>query len=104
MHERREIPTDSTDDQQLSYAATVRHAGSGRRLDVFTTEPGLQFYSGNFLDGSLRGPQGPYVRRAGLCLETQKFPDTPNHDAFPSAVVRPGQRYFARTTFAFTHE
>jgi len=94
----------STDDQQLSYAATVRHAGSGRRLDVFTTEPGLQFYSGNFLDGTLQGPQGPYVRRAGLCLETQKFPDTPNHPAFPTAVVRPGQRYVARTTFAFTHE
>jgi len=94
----------SADDQQLSYAATVRHAGSGRRLDVFTTEPGLQFYSGNFLDGSLRGPQGPFVQRAGLCLETQKFPDTPNHPTFPTAVVRPGQRYFARTTFAFTHE
>jgi len=92
------------DGGQLAHAATVHHAGSGRRLDVFTSEPGLQFYSGNFLDGTLRGPQGPYVRRAGLCLETQKFPDTPNHPAFPTAVVRPGQRYFARTTFAFTHE
>lgn len=91
-------------DQALTYAATVRHAGSGRRLDVFTTEPGLQFYSGNVLDGTLRGPQGMYARHAGLCLETQKFPDTPNHDGFPSAVVRPGQRYSARTTFAFSHE
>ena len=88
----------------LAYAATVRHVRSGRRLDVFTSEPGLQFYSGNFLDGTLRGPQGAYVRRAGLCLETQKFPDTPNHPGFPTAVVRPGQPYYARTTFAFSHD
>jgi aldose 1-epimerase len=91
-------------DGPLAYAATVRHPGSGRRLDVFTSEPGLQFYSGNFLDGTLRGPQGVYVRRAGLCLETQKFPDTPNHPTFPSASIRPGQRYSARTTFAFSHD
>jgi aldose 1-epimerase len=88
----------------LAYAATVRHPASGRRLDVFTSEPGLQFYSGNFLDGTLRGPQGTYVRRAGLCLETQKFPDSPNHPTFPTAVIRPGQRYVARTTFAFSHD
>jgi len=93
-----------TNSERLPYAATLRHAGSGRRLDVFTTEPGLQFYSGNFLDGTLQGPRGPYVRRAGLCLETQKFPDTPNHDTFPTAVIRPGKPYSARTTFAFTHE
>jgi aldose 1-epimerase len=91
-------------DAQMAYAATVRERRSGRRLDVFTTEPGLQFYSGNFLDGTLHGPQGFYVRRAGLCLETQKFPDSPNQPAFPTAVVRPGQRYNARTTFAFSHE
>ena len=94
----------AADDRPLAYAATVRHAASGRRLDVFTSDPGLQFYSGNFLDGTLRGPQGPYVRRAGLCLETQKFPDSPNHPGFPTAVVRPGQRYDARTTFAFSHD
>ena len=92
------------DDRALAYAATVRHARSGRRLDVFTTEPGMQFYSGNFLDGTLHGAQGFYVRRSGLCLETQKFPDAPNHPAFPAAVVRPGQRYHASTTFAFSHE
>jgi aldose 1-epimerase len=85
----------------LAYAATVRHAGSGRRLDVFTTEPGMQFYSGNFLDGTAQGPAGTYGRRAGLCLETQKFPDAPNQPMFPTAVVRPGQPYNARTTFAF---
>ena len=91
-------------DEPLAYAATVRHAPSGRRLDVFTTEPGLQFYSGNFLDGTLHSAQGTFFRRTGLCLETQKFPDTPNHSAFPTAVVRPGQPYDARTTFAFTRE
>jgi aldose 1-epimerase len=91
-------------DQGLAYAATVRHVASGRRLDVFTSEPGLQFYSGNFLDGTLRGVQGSFVRRAGLCLETQKFPDTPNHPSFPTAVVRPGQLYQARTTFSFSHD
>jgi len=92
------------DDAALAYAATVRHVRSGRRLDVFTSEPGLQFYSGNFLDGTLHGAQGTYVRRAGLCLETQKFPDSPNHPTFPPAVVRPGQRYSARTRFAFSHD
>jgi len=91
-------------DAPLAYAATVRHAPSGRRLDVFTTEPGVQFYSGNFLDGTLHSAQGTFFRRTGLCLETQKFPDTPNHSAFPTAVVRPGQPYDARTTFAFTRE
>ena len=91
-------------DATLTYAATVRDGRSGRRLDVFTTEPGLQCYSGNFLDGTLRGAQGTFVRRAGLCLETQKFPDTPNHPSFPTAIVRPGQQYYARTTFAFSHD
>ena len=91
-------------DEPLAYAATVRHAPRGRRLDVFTTEPGVQFYSGNFLDGTLHSAQGTFFRRTGLCLETQKFPDAPNHSAFPTAVVRPGQPYDARTTFAFTRE
>lgn len=94
----------AADRDALAHAASVHHQPSGRRLDVFTTEPGLQFYSGNFLDGTLRGHQGAYVRRSGLCLETQKFPDAPNHPAFPTAVVRPGQRYYARTTFAFSHD
>jgi galactose mutarotase-like enzyme len=92
------------DDAALAFAATVRHVRSGRRLDVFTSEPGLQFYSGNVLDGTLHSAQGTYFRRTGLCLETQKFPDSPNHPAFPPAVVRPGQRYSARTRFVFSHD
>lgn len=92
------------DDAALAFAATVRHVRSGRRLDVFTSEPGVQFYSGNFLDGTLHSAQGTFVRRAGLCLETQKFPDSPNHPTFPTAVARPGQRYAARTRFVFSHD
>ena len=66
------------------------------------TEPGMQFYTGNFLDGTLTGKGGRvYQRRAGLCLETQHFPDTPNKPNFPSAIVRPGQDYRSKTVFTF---
>ena len=62
----------------------------------------MQFYSGNFLDGTLRGKGGrTYAHRAGLCLETQHFPDSPNHANFPSTILRPGQRYHSRTVIAF---
>jgi aldose 1-epimerase len=75
---------------------------SGRTLDVWTTEPGLQFYSGNFLDGSITGKAGRvYAHRTGFCLETQHFPDSPNQPAFPSTILRPGEEYRSRTVFAF---
>ena len=75
---------------------------SGRTLDVATTEPGMQFYSGNFLDGSRVGKGGRlYGRRAGFCLETQHFPDSPNHPNFPSTVLRPGAAYRSETIFGF---
>lgn len=87
----------------LRPAARLHDARSGRIMDVSTTEPGLQLYSGNFLDGSIRGKGGqPYRHRAGLCLETQHFPDSPNHPAFPSAILRPGAVYVSRTVFAFS--
>ncbi len=74
---------------------------SGRLLEVLTTEPGVQFYSGNFLDG-LRGKGGKtYPRRSGLCLETQHFPDTPNRPEFPSTVLRPGEKYATTTVYRF---
>jgi aldose 1-epimerase len=86
----------------LVHAAQLVDSSSGRTLDVSTTEPGIQFYSGNFLDGTLRGKGGrAYVHRSGLCLETQHFPDSPNHPAFPSTVLRPGQTLRSRTVFAF---
>lgn len=86
----------------LQPAARVVDPTSGRTLDVSTTEPGLQFYTGNFLDGTIKGKGGAaYAHRNGLCLETQHFPDSPNKPAFPSAILRPGQMYRSRTVFAF---
>ena len=87
---------------QLRHAATLEDPKSGRTLDVSTTEPGLQFYSGNFLDGTVTGKHGHvYNQRYGLCLETQHFPDSPNHSNFPSTILRPGERYQSQTVFAF---
>ena len=84
-------------------AAEVTGPVSGRRLEVFTTEPGVQFYSGNFLDGSVIGKGGRrYGRRAGLCLETQHFPDAPNHPSFPSTLLSPGQAWWSTTIFRFS--
>ncbi|HXL52884.1 MAG TPA: aldose epimerase family protein [Gemmatimonadales bacterium] len=86
----------------LVHAAEVVEPTSGRTLDVHTTEPGLQLYSGNHLDGSVSGKAGRvYGRRAGLCLETQHYPDSPNQPGFPSTLLRPGAQYRSRTVFAF---
>jgi aldose 1-epimerase len=87
----------------LSRAARLADPVSGRVLEVSTTEPGVQFYSGNFLDGTLTGKGGrAYGHRAGLCLETQHYPDSPNRPAFPSTVLRPGQEFRSQTVFAFS--
>ncbi len=84
----------------LRPAATVVHRESGRRLLVETTEPGVQFYSGNYLDGSLVGRSGrPYHWRSSLCLETQHFPDSPNQPAFPSTILRPGETFRSTTVW-----
>ena len=86
----------------LIRAARLVDPGSGRALDVSTTEPGVQFYSGNFLDGTIKGKGGRvYSYRTGLCLETQHFPDSPNHLNFPSTILRPDETYRSRTTFTF---
>jgi aldose 1-epimerase len=83
-------------------AARVVEPTSGRTMEVSTTEPGVQFYSGNFLDGSITGKSGrAYGRRHGFCLETQHFPDSPNHPNFPSTILRPGETYRSTTVFAF---
>jgi aldose 1-epimerase len=90
------------DGDGLQVVARVHDPRSGRTLEVRTTEPGVQFYTGNMLDGSQLGKGGhPYGRRAGFCLETQHFPDSPNHPAFPSTILRPGQPYRSETVFAF---
>ena len=86
----------------LRLIATVIEPSSGRILEVHTTEPGVQLYSGNFLDGSLRGKGGAvYGHRSGFCLETQHFPDSPNHESFPSTTLRPGETYTSRTVYKF---
>jgi aldose 1-epimerase len=83
--------------------ATLFDSVSGRFLEVVTTEPGLQFYSGNFLDGSITGRNGcAYHSRSGLCLETQHFPDSPNQPTFPSTVLRPGEIYEQQTSYRFS--
>jgi aldose 1-epimerase len=84
-------------------AARLEGPGSGRVLEVLTTEPGLQLYSGNTLDGTVAGKGGRiHGPRSGLCLETQRFPDAPHHPTFPSAVLRPGERYRATTIYRFS--
>ena len=87
---------------RLALAATVHEPASGRTLEVLTNKPGVQFYAGNFLDGSSVGKSGqPYRFRSGFCLETQHFPDSPNQPGFPSVILRPGQVYRSTTLFRF---
>ena len=88
---------------KLAEAADLYDPGSGRVLKVLTDQPGIQFYSGNFLDGSVKGKAGKsYARHAALCLETQHFPDSPNHDNFPSTELKAGERYHTVTIMSFS--
>jgi aldose 1-epimerase len=90
-------------DQSLTVAASVHEPGSGRRLEIQTTEPGIQFYSGNFLTGALVGTSGRAYRQSdGFALETQHFPDSPNQPAFPSTILRPGEGYRSTTVYTFS--
>jgi len=92
----RPSPTDT----KLIQAARVKEPDSGRVLSIYTTEPGIQFYSGNFLDGTLVGTSGHMYRQGdGFALETQHYPDSPNHANFPSTVLRPGQTYKTQTIY-----
>jgi aldose 1-epimerase len=87
----------------LTLAASVYDPVSGRVMEVYTTEPGIQFYSGNFLDGSNAGKGGKvYVKRYGFCLEAQHYPDSPNKPSFPTTVLKPGQRYTQTTVYKFS--
>ncbi|HEX5017143.1 MAG TPA: aldose epimerase family protein [Actinomycetes bacterium] len=93
----------SPDDTSLILAARVVEPGSGRTLEISTTEPGMQFYSGNFLDATVVGAAGKMYRQGdGFALETQHFPDSPNHSNFPSTVLEPGQEYNSTTIFALS--
>jgi aldose 1-epimerase len=92
----------SPDDTTMLMAARLYEPGSGRVLEVWTTEPGIQFYAGNFLDGSLYGPSGHSYRQSdALALETQHYPDSPNQPNFPSTVLNPGETYETTTIYKF---
>ena len=86
------------------WAVKVEDAASGRVLEVFTYQPAVQFYTGNFLDGSAHGVGGDFKFRSSICLETQHYPDSPNHPNFPSAVLRPGENYHSVTIYRFSTE
>jgi len=88
---------------QPALGAIVHDPQSGRRMEILTTEPGVQFYSGNYLDGSLTGKAGrAYAKRNGFCLETQHYPDSPNQPTFPNTVLRPGQTFRSTTIHRFS--
>ena len=90
-------------DSGVRFAASAYHPGSGRFMEVFTNEPGIQFYIGNFLDGTLPAKGGgTYEKRTGFCLETQHYPDSPNQEGFPSVVLEPGEKYTSQTSYKFS--
>jgi aldose 1-epimerase len=89
-------------DSSIKQAAELYDPASGRVLEIWTTEPGIQFYSGNYLDGKVRGKYGTvYAKYAGLCLETQHFPDSPNYQEFPTVILRPGESFHSTTILRF---
>ena len=93
----------NSSDGSLALAATAYEPTTGRVMDVYTTEPGIQFYAGNFLDGTITGKAGQtYPQHAGFCLETQHFPDSPNQPNFPATVLQPGQTYRTTTSYQFS--
>lgn len=97
------LKRESPQSEELVLAARVWEPDSGRVLEVATSEPGIQFYSGNFLAGKLTGKSGqPYVHRSGFALETQHFPDSPNHSDFPSTILQPGDTYQSQTVYRFS--
>ncbi len=90
-------------ENELVLASAVYHPGTKRRMETWTTEPGMQFYTSNFLDGKLKGKNGArYQRHSGFCLETQHFPDSPHHPSFPNTVLRPGEQYRQTTIYKFS--
>jgi aldose 1-epimerase len=93
----------NNDSGKLATAARVYEPSTGRVMEILTTQPGIQFYSGNFLDGSINGKKGvSYSKHHGFCLETQHFPDSVNHPNFPSTILRPGETYTQTTIHRFS--
>jgi aldose 1-epimerase len=87
----------------LTMAAQLYDPRTGRQVEILTTQPGIQFYSGNFLDGTIKGKGGKvYAKHYGLCLETQHFPDSPNQPSFPNTILKPGENYKEETVYRFS--
>ena len=90
-------------ENELSLIGSLYHPGSGRYMEIYTTQPGVQFYTGNFLNGTLTGKNGQkYIQHSGLCLETQHFPDSPNQPSFPNTILKPGETYHEVTVYKFS--
>lgn len=89
-------------DDSLTFAARVHEPNTGRVMEVYTTEPGIQFYSGNFLDGTAKGKGATFNKHNAFCLESQHYPDSPNRPEFPSTVLRPGEKYTSLTVYKFS--
>ncbi len=88
---------------ELSMAAQLYDPRTGRQVEILTTQPGVQFYSGNFLDGTIKGKAGKiYGKHYGLCLETQHYPDSPNQPSFPNTILKPGQKFLEKTVYRFS--
>lgn len=95
----------NTNGDDTALAAKLTCPSTGITLEVYTNEPGIQVYSGNFLDGTVTGKNGiVYNQRAAICLETQKYPDTPNKPEWPSANLKPGEEYYSHCVFKFAVE
>ncbi len=93
----------STDGDLTKVAGSITDLESGIRMDIYTTEPGIQFYTGNFLDGKVKGKKGiAYPHRGAICVETQHYPDSPNHPNYPAVVLRPGQTYHSECIYRFS--
>ena len=89
-------------DGSLIKAAVLKELSTGRWMEVYTTQPGMQLYCSNFLDGTSTGKNGkPYYKHDALCLETQHFPDSPNHPEFPNTILRPGETFSSETIYKF---
>jgi aldose 1-epimerase len=87
--------------REIVLAAQLKDPSSGRRVTVYTDQPGIQVYTANFWDGTVEGSHGPYQQHGAVALETQAFPDSPNHPSFPDTIVRPGEHYFSKTIYKF---
>jgi aldose 1-epimerase len=88
----------------MARAAKVEDSKSGRVMEIFTDQPGIQFYTGNFLNGTVHGIGGVYKLRSALALETQHFPDSPNHSNFPTTELKPGEKFQSSTIYKFSTE